>query len=716
MQRKARIDAPEALHHIILRGIKRRNRPVTTAIRPTDRYHRATDHTTKGEEMNHKYKELFSPLTIRNITLKNRIEASPISLFDLACTPEKHPSKDGEGFYRIRAMGGAAIVTIGDGIVHPTGIDSGYLPSPKIMICNDDNIPFITAISEEIQRYGAIACMQLNHAGMLSTSADFSGWGPDFIDFSENLMPSALSDQNSEGQVDSRHGIVKYMTEEMIEEITEAFGTSALRAKRCGFDMVQVHAAHGWLLHQFLSPLTNHRTDRFGGSLENRARFFCLVLDRIRQYCGEEFLIEVRLSGTEYVEGGFTIDDMVEVAKMIDDKVDLMHVSAGNFAYPETECLMIPTMFTENGHNTYLAAEIKRHVKSRVSTIGGITDLNMMEELIAGNKADMVALGRALLADPQLPNKARRGQEEEICPCIRCSNCIGNYQMRVLRCAVNPVIHRPWEVLTPQIPAVPKKVLIIGGGPAGMEAAVIAKERGHEVLLCDKSDILGGLIRYSRKIIFKKDTERYLDFMIAKVNRTGVDIRLNTEVTPELVEKIKPDHLIVAIGAQPVVPPIKGIKNAHFIMDVYDCSPAMKERIAIVGGGLSGCEAAVEYALMGKEVVLVHMESELAKDSNPIHRTALLGELSRYSSLITIYTDTTCTEISNNEIVCINSDGKEETISAGSVIIAAGLKSTADRVNEFRDICNEFDYIGDCKKPRQIRQAVLEGYNAAMNI
>ena len=666
--------------------------------------------------MNMKYKHLFTPLTIRGITLKNRIEAAPISLFDLATTPEKHPSKDDVGFYRLRASGGAAIVTIGDGIVHPTGVDSGYLPSPKIMICNDDNIPFLRNITDEIHRYGTLACMQLNHAGMLSTSANFSGWGPDYIDFSEVTLSSALSDQAGDGQPDKRYGIVQYMTEEMIEEIVDAFGTSARRAKECGFDMVMIHAGHGWLIQQFLSPLTNHRTDRFGGSNENRCRFLIMILERIRQYCGEDFLIEARISGTEYVDGGYTIEDTIEFCKLMEGKVDILHVSGGTFVYPETESLMVPTIFNENGHHVPLAAEIKKNVSTVVSTIGAITDVEMMEEILATGQADMVAMCRALLADPELPNKARRGQDEEIRPCIRCTFCLADYQMRTLRCSVNPTIHRPWEVLLPQMPAEPKKLLIAGGGPAGMEAAVVAKERGHEVILCEKSDKLGGLIRYSRTVPFKKETEKYMDFMIAKIGRLGVDVRLNTEVTPQLVEEIAPDHLIVAVGSEAVVPPVAGIEKAHMLMDVYDYAPELGEKVVIVGAGQAGSEAAVEMALAGKHAVLIEMGNAIAKDANPIHSSALLRTIDEHSDKIEVLTKTKCIEVLDKGIVCEREDGEKVTIEADSVIIAAGMKPLVDTVNALRDTCMEFDYIGDCRKPRQIRHAVLEGYNAAMNV
>ena len=403
---------------------------------------------------------------------------------------------------------------------------------------------------------------------MLSTSEEFSGFGPDDIDFSVVQAPVPLADQGKEGMDFSRKGKVRAMDEEMIETIVDAYGQSALRAKECGFDMVQVHAGHGWLIHQFLSPLTNHRTDRFGGSTENRGRFLKMVIERIRQYCGEDLLIEMRMSGSDNTEGGYDVHEAVEFAKMVEDDVDIIHVSTGNFYYPDTDVDMIPTVFTEWGHNIYLAKEMKKHItKAKIATVGAIMEPSFMEKTLAEGSADLVVVGRALVADPELPNKARRGQEQEIRPCLRCCFCLSDYQSRWLHCTVNPTIYRPYETLYMNPPASKKKVLIAGGGVAGMQAAVTAAERGHEVILCEKTDRLGGLIRYARSVDFKYDTRRYLDHMIAKVYRRGVDVRLLCEVTPELIEEIKPDHVIAAVGSTHIVPNIPGCERAIPIME-----------------------------------------------------------------------------------------------------------------------------------------------------
>ena len=663
------------------------------------------------------YKHLFSPLTIRGITMKNRLEVAPISVFDLDTTPERHASARDMEFFRMRAMGGAAVVTVGDCIVHPSGVDSGHLPSPKMMACNDDNLPFFTQIADEIHRYGALANIELNHAGMLTASYEMDGWGPDYLNFNENKTIAPLSEQSAEAEPVYRQGVVRQMTEEMIEEVVDGFGTSALRAKTCGFDMCMIHAGHGWLIHQFMSPLTNHRTDRFGGSLENRARLLLMVIDRIRHYCGEDFIIEVRYSGTEYVEGGYTLADGARFAELMDGKADLLHVSAGNFYYPETECLMVPSLFKQPGFNLYLAEEVKKHVKkSHVVALGALKDPAMMDEIIASGKADVIGGCRVWNADPMFGNKVKRCHEEEVRPCIRCNNCIANYQTRITRCTVNPTLDRPGDVVRPFLPTEPKKVLIAGGGPGGMEAAIVAKERGHEVILCEKRGELGGLIRYARKVPFKKETEQYLDYMIDKVNRMGVDVRLNTEVTPALIEEIAPDFCIAAVGGKPLMPNIKGIEQAHPIMDVYDGKCEVGQSVAIIGGGLAGSEAAVELAMQGKKVVLVEMLSDIARDANSLHRPALMTEISDHADQITVMLNTTCTEIGGEGIVCTNKAGEKVTIAADTVILAAGMVPMRETVDALCEVSEEFRLIGDCKKTRQIGDAVREGYDAAMEV
>lgn len=663
------------------------------------------------------YPNIFKPLRIRGKTLKNRIEAAPISVFDLDTTPERHPSERDMQFFRMQAMGGPAIVTLGDCIVDPTGEDSGLLGSPKILAANVDNLPFLTRIADEIHRYGALASIELNHAGMLRASVGVQAWGPDHINFDETPTIAPLSDQSASSEPVYRKGEVLAMTEEMIETVVEAFGRAAEQSKVCGFDMAMIHAGHGWLIHQFLSPTTNHRTDRFGGSIENRCRLLLMIIDRMRQYCGPDYIIEVRMSGTEYVNGGFTLEEAVEFAKLMDSKADIIHVSACNFYFPETECLMVPGVFDKEGHNLYLAEEIKKHLKhTYVASVGAHRTPGTIEKILADGTVDIISLRRAVNADPMFVNKLKRGHTDDVRPCLRCNKCIAEYQTRITKCAVNPTLDRPEDVAMPFLPTTPKKVLIAGGGPGGLEAAIVAKERGHEVILCEKTGALGGLLRYAYTVSFKRETVQFVEYLIRQAVRLGVDIRLNTEVTPALIQTIDPDFTIAAVGSKPLIPRIKGVEKACPIMDMHLGKCQVGQRVAIIGGGLAGTEAAIEMVDAGKDVTLVEMTAGIARDANSIHKPHMMRKIATLGDRLTILCDTTCGEVTDSGIVCTDRDGKTITIEADTVILSAGMLPRTDVAESLEVPSRDFRMIGDCKRPRQIGDAVREGYDAAMEI
>ena len=649
--------------------------------------------------MTQHYPHLFSPIRIGALTLKNRIMGSPISLFDLAATPEHRHSPEDILFYRLRAAGGAAVVTVGDSIVHPSGNTEGFNDN-KVNIYMESSIPFLIEVTDAIHRHGAYANIELNHDGIRAAFPGHDGW-------------SASEYDRENG------GHVIAMTEEMIEEVVEGFGRSALNAKRAGFDMVMIHAGHGWFLGQFLSPFWNHRTDRFGGSIENRARITLMVIDKIRRYCGRDFPIEVRLSGDEAMPQGLPgidIDDAIAFAKLIDGKVDLIHVSAGNNNFDSSEMVTHPSMFLEHGVNVRYAAAIRPHVKTPVATVGAISDPEMMEEIIATGKADLIAAGRALIADPALPEKAKNGDREDIRPCLRCWRCLGDACTEgALRCSVNPEIGRSFEHFYPLPATASKKVLIAGGGPGGMQAALTAASRGHSVILCEKEDRLGGTLRYCEDIGFKSDMYDYMLYLIRQVEKNeAIEVRTGTAVTPELVREIAPDHLIAAIGAEPVTPPIPGIENAQGILQTYMEKLPVGDRIVIIGGGLSGIEAAIEFAHAGKKPVVLEMGERYAAGANIMHGFAMNVEIEKYG--IDIRLRTKCVSVAPGCVTCEDADGSRYDLTADTVLYAAGMRPRRDETDALWESCEAFDFIGDCKKAAQIREAVAAGYFAAMNI
>ena len=358
--------------------------------------------------------------------------------------------------------------------------------------------------------------------------------------------------------------------------------------------MVQVHAAHGWLFSQFLSPVMNQRTDEFGGSLENRARFLMMALDAVREGVGPRFPIEIRISGDDLTEIGLGMEDCVKVAQMVENKVDLYNVSCGNHEDPDMFCRTHPSAFYKRGVNVYLAAEIKKHVSKPVACVGSLNDPAQMEEIIATGQADIVEIGRALLADPYLAKKALEGNADDITPCLRCYECFGETsKSETVKCTVNPTMGQQLpEKNRTAAPERLKKVLIAGGGPAGMEAAITAANRGHDVTLVEKNDKLGGNLYPAGAPYFKEDIIKLCKVMVKRVEEAGVKVVLNTEVTPEYVECFNPDALFVAIGSNELRPPIKGMDLPHVIMAIdAELHPEkLGRKVAIMGGGLVGGE------------------------------------------------------------------------------------------------------------------------------
>ncbi|AKL95772.1 NADH:flavin oxidoreductases, Old yellow enzyme family [Clostridium aceticum] len=637
--------------------------------------------------MKRKFPHLSSPLKLRGITLKNRMIAAPMA-FPWMPIPG-HASQETAAFFELRAQGGAGAVTVSEAIVHSsTGKSKSY--AEHILLDSPGVLPGLTTTARAIKRHGAIATLELSHGGK------FAGeYGP---------CNEVLSNGTE----------VKEMPKEIIKEVVTAFGKGAALAKQADYDMVLVHAGHGWLLQQFLSP-SNTRTDEYGGSLENRARFTIEVLDSVREAVGYNFPIELRISADEYSETGYGIEEAIEFAKLVEDKVDLLQVSTGSHSggsFDKTH----PSMFMDRGCNVKYAAEIKKHVKVPVATIGALNDPAMMEEIIATGQADVVEMGRALLADPYLPKKVYLGKDEEILHCARCFVCMSERLVSGLRiCALNPIIGREYENKFALPASAPKKVLVAGGGPGGMEAAITAAKRGHEVILCEKTDSLGGALKAERGVSFKKDLYRLISTKALHMERNGVEVRLNTEVTKELVEKETPDVLVVAVGAESIVPAIPGIDHPKVVIasNLSDESIEIGQKVLILGGGLVGCEAGLHLTQEGKDVTIVEMQKDVAVDANGRHRPLLLARL---KDLVKIETGQKGIKVTNEGLICADENGKETLFPADTIICSVGQLPLRNVVEELLDSAPEVFQVGDCVKPAQVTQAVFSGYYAALDI
>jgi 2,4-dienoyl-CoA reductase-like NADH-dependent reductase (Old Yellow Enzyme family)/thioredoxin reductase len=657
--------------------------------------------------MERKYPHLFSPLKIGNVTLKNRIESAPTSYPEL--TADGLFTKDCIGYYKMKAKGGAAVVTIGETCVH--GATGKAHPKHIVFdIINFRPVIFSTLCeaADAIRDHGAVPSIELSHNGAYVDKQFIGGRNP--VSSSAFVKKPEFPGQVGDTQVEE-------MSESLIHEIGGAFGNAAGTAKAAGFGMVTIHAGHGWLISQFLSPFLNFRNDKWGGSTENRARFLCLILDNVRAKCGKELPIEVRISGSEVSDRGYGIEEGIKIAKLIAPKINLLHVSAGNMLKKETPSLStFPSAFLPHAPNAKFAAAIKPHVNIPVVAVGGIYKVDEMEKIIASGQADMVAMARQLIADPYLPKKANLGRDDEIRPCLRCYVCQdGIRETNLMKCAVNPVIGREYETwFTPPVKE-RKKVLIAGGGVAGIQAAITAAERGHEVTLCEKSGALGGVIKRSDYADFKEQLQNYVQYMIRTVNSSNVKVKLYTEVTRELVGAEMPDVLIAALGAAQLIPDIKGVDNKKVIsgIECHNEGVRIGSRVVVIGGGMVGCEAAICFNNEGRDVTVIEMLPQMANDVNNSYRQALLLELSKG---VKQECGQRCTEITNNGVKAVDLAGMERFYGADTVILATGARPPTEKVDALRNTAPEFYVIGDCASPGKILGAVRSGYNTAMDI
>jgi flavanone/flavanol-cleaving reductase len=674
-----------------------------------------------------KYPHLFSPIRLGDTVFRNRYFAAPVGYEYLSC--KNHPLEETVAFYERKAVGGAATVNYGSAAVDSKrgviGWCNPYLDDPTA-------VAPLYRLASAINRHGAVAAIELSHFGANSYICAARG----------NQIYGAVDGLNALGQ------FVPAMPEEVIEETVEAFGNAAAFAKFCGFGLVTIHAGHGWLLNQFLDPNVNHRKDRWGGSIENRCRFLLAIVERIKQKCGRGYPVDVRISGATCYEGGYGIDEGVAIAKQLDGKVDLIHVSAGSHEVAEVFTVTHPSMFLPDGVNVTYAAEIKKHVKTPVATVGALGDPELMEEIIASGKADVVLAARAMMADPDLPKKARAGKADEIRPCIRCFECFaGITRHRQYRCAVNPEIGFEQDSRHALPAAAPKTVLIAGGGVAGMQAALTASERGHKVILCEKTGRLGGALRCEEEVPFKKLLSSYLDYQARMISRAPIDVRLSTAVTPEVAKAAGADVVVAALGSRPCIPKVPGVEGENVLgaEEAYLHPEKAGESVLILGGGLVGIELAIYLAVLGRRVTIMEMMETLSDGGNPVHGLALINEIKRYQ--IQILTSTRAIEIGEKGVVgehvgsaytlppcptvqaavmqsnsfdrVIRADaevGSKRLYEADTVIYAVGRQPLHGEVDALRFSAPEFHQIGDCWIPRNVQQATRMAFAVARDV
>jgi 2,4-dienoyl-CoA reductase-like NADH-dependent reductase (Old Yellow Enzyme family)/NADH dehydrogenase FAD-containing subunit len=654
------------------------------------------------DTVNHcKYVHLFEPLTLGNRLFRNRIFAAPtgfrISTYDSVLPTEAYY------YYGRKAMGGAASVSTGELI-----IDKEIGCGGPFHICIDDprSLMPLGKIAAEISRYGAVPTAELQHAGMyanrdlaiLGGAATGEAYGP--VDC----------------ELDGR--LIRKMPEEMIEKTVVKYAEAALAAKARGFGMILIHAGHGWLLHQFLSKQLNTRGDRWGGrDIENRSRFAIAVCDAVRKALGPGFPIEIRISGAEGYKGGYDIDEGVAFAKLLDGHADLIHVSVGSHEVREAFTLTHPRMFLGDGCNVKYAAEVKKHVRTPVATVGAIGEPEMMEEIIASGKADVVELARSLIADPDLPSKIRAGKEDAIKPCMRCLFCFSSQiNLGIKHCAVNPESGFEYDSkYSFGRNSDRKKILVAGGGIGGMEAAITCAKHGHEVILCEKNDMPGGAIRCERNVPFKRKLEMYIRTQEYAIRRLGIDLRLNTEVTPAYAEKSKADVIIAATGSVSMKPAIAGIESFGTIdaETAYRRPEECGDVVFILGAGLVGLELALYLSMLGHKVEVAEMTAGINDGGNMLHAQGLMIELDNRN--INVRFKTAATEITANGIWC-ETENAREFFPADTIVYATGRRPRQAEALALKFSAPEFFMIGDCVRVGNIAEATGTAHATATNI
>ncbi len=625
-----------------------------------------------------KFRELFSPIRVNSLVLPNRIIAAPFT--DESESPEKMQS-------------GAAINYIGSmGIDHKSARWYGapYPFAKEQRYETKDQLDYYKS-------GGSYVGAELMHPGLWNRVEET--WGPN-----EEINPEGFP--------------VKKLEEKDMQEIAESFGRSALDAKNFGFDLVVLHFAHGWLIPQFLSPAINKRTDEYGGSYENRARFPLECVRKTREYVGPDFPIDMRISANEWIENGIEFEDVLHFIKDCEPYIDMVNISAGTDMDKGGNVHMAQSAFEPHCTNKEYARLVKQNVsKIAVSVVGSVMTPAEANEMIREGYCDLVYLGRALLADSYWIKKAQAGNDEDIRPCLRCTYCMHwATERRSRRCSVNV---RPWRLdYVPQKlekAEVTKKVMIIGGGVAGMNAALTALERGHEVTLYEKEGQLGGLLKYSEYDDSKQDIRRYRDYLIRQIEKSDVKVFLNTAVTKEMIEECKPDEVIVAIGSEPSVPRISGIENAIQALDAYPQLDDLPENIIIIGGGTIGCELAIDLGKRGRKVTLLEATDRLHRQDSIYYDIVLDQQLAKYPS-VNCRTSVTVSRIEKNSVTYADADNNQTVQKTDCVIIATGMKAKRDEA--FSLFAPEFSthMIGDCTGAGKIRDANEDAYFLAANI
>lgn len=646
-----------------------------------------------------KYPNLFSPIKLGNVNVKNRIVMSAMGT--------NYANADGSvsrrliDHYTERAKGGVGLI-----VVEVTAVDypKGKTISRQVKLNDYNDIPGWRDLADSVHAYGAKIVCQLHHAGMLSSFAKSNG----------NQPVSASEVTNANGEV------CRALSTDEVEELVKKFVQSAVYAQLAGLDGVEIHAGHGYLISQFNSKLINQRTDKYGGNIEGRAQFLLEIIKGIRDACGEKFFISVRLGIEDTASGGNSIEDGIEIGKLLDRSgVDLINITTGVIGVLGTA---VETQDFAEGARVYMAEALKPHVKTPIAFVGKLRNPEMCENLIADGTTDLINLGRQLLCDAAWPSKAELNEVHTIRKCISCSEgCFGNlvFKESVVQCVLNPYLGMEDKMteLNPVPVTAVKKVVVVGGGIAGMQAAITASKRGHDVTLLEKERTLGGQINIAKVPPDKADLESIVPWFEQELINESVKVKIEHEADVESILALSPNAVIITTGSVPSLPPIPGVEKAIDSWSILNGSVAVPEnmKIVVIGGGTVGCETSLFMAQNKNHITIIEMLPQLSSGQEITHLLAQMTAMSEAG--IESVTSATVKEITNDTVIYADKNGNIVELPSNFVVVSTGQKSTGnDLLEEIKGKGIKCMIAGDSKGIGNIRSAIRSGFEIGYNI